>query len=62
MMRRFGLTAKITVLFAIFGIAAALGLASAVRGLDSVHEIDREAFGGQQLANKAALLSSRVAR
>ena len=61
-MRPFGLTAKITVLFAIFGIAAALGLASAVSGLDSVHEIDREAFAGQQLANKAALLSSRVAQ
>jgi methyl-accepting chemotaxis protein len=60
--RRVGLTAKITVLFAIFGIAAALGLASVVRGLDSVHAIDREAFGGQQLANKAALLSSRVAQ
>ena len=61
-MRRFGLTAKITVLFAIFGLAAAAGLAGAVSGLDSVHDIDREAFAGQQLANKAALLSSRVAQ
>lgn len=61
-MRRFGLTAKITVLFAIFGLAAAAGLASAVSGLDSVHGIDREAFAGQQLANKVALLSSRVAQ
>ncbi|HEV2509413.1 methyl-accepting chemotaxis protein [Bosea sp. (in: a-proteobacteria)] len=61
-MRPFGLTAKITVLFAVFGIAAALGLTSAVSGLDSVHGIDREAFAGQQLANKAALLSSRVAQ
>jgi len=61
-MRRFGLTAKITALFAIFGIAAALGLASAVSGLDSVHDIDRQAFARQQLANKAALLSSRVAQ
>lgn len=61
-MRRFGLTAKITVLFAIFGLAAAAGLGGAVSGLDSVHDIDREAFAGQQLANKAALLSSRVAQ
>lgn len=61
-MRRFGLTAKITLLFAIFGVAAALGLASAVSGLDSVHEIDREAFAGLKLANRASLLSSRVAQ
>ncbi|WP_186418016.1 methyl-accepting chemotaxis protein [Bosea sp. CS1GBMeth4] len=61
-MRRFGLTAKITMLFAIFGIAAALGLTSAVSGLDSVHRIDREAFAGLQLANRASLLSSRVAQ
>ncbi|WP_327520732.1 methyl-accepting chemotaxis protein [Bosea sp. (in: a-proteobacteria)] len=61
-MRRFGLTAKITLLFALFGIAAALGLASALGGLASVHQIDREAFSGLQLANRASLLSSRVAQ
>ncbi|WP_442881206.1 hypothetical protein, partial [Bosea sp. (in: a-proteobacteria)] len=56
------MTAKITLLFALFGMAAAMGLASAVRGLASVHEIDREAFIGLQLANRASLLSSRVAQ
>jgi methyl-accepting chemotaxis protein len=61
-MRRFGLTAKITLLFALFGIAAALGLASAVRGLEAVHRIDADAIAGQRLANSAALLSSRVAQ
>ena len=61
-MRRFGLTAKITLLFALFGIAAALGLAGALGGLASVHQIDREAFNGLQLANRASLLSSRVAQ
>jgi methyl-accepting chemotaxis protein len=59
-MRPFGLTAKITLLFALFGIAAAAGLASAVRGLDSVHRIDSEAFAALRLANGASLLSSRV--
>jgi methyl-accepting chemotaxis protein len=60
-MQKLGLTAKITMLFALLGIAAGVGLYSAVRGLDAVHEIDREAFAGLALANRAALLSNRVA-
>jgi methyl-accepting chemotaxis protein len=61
-MRKLGLTAKITMLFALLGIAAGVGLYSAVRGLDSVHEIDKEAFAGLALANRATLLSNRVAQ
>src|SRR5438445_63689 len=60
-MRRVGLTAKITLLFALLGVAAGLGLVSAVKGLDEVREIDRQAFTSLALANKAALLSNRVA-
>jgi methyl-accepting chemotaxis protein len=59
-MRRLGLTAKITMLFALFGLAAGLGLFSAIRGLDAVHASDREAFASLALANGAALLSNRV--
>lgn len=59
-MRRLGLTAKITMLFALLGLAAGLGLFSAIRGLDVVHHSDREAFATLALANNAALLSSRV--
>lgn len=59
-MSRLGLTAKITMLFALLGLAAGLGLFSAVRGLDEIREIDRQAFAGLALANHAALLSSRV--
>ncbi|PZU94125.1 MAG: hypothetical protein DI527_04285 [Chelatococcus sp.] len=61
-MRRLGLTAKITLLFAVTGIAAGLALAGAVRGLDDVHRIDREAFSGITLAGNASLLASRVAQ
>lgn len=61
-MRKLGLTAKITLLFALLGIAAGAGLYSAVRGLDAVHEIDKEAFAGLALANRATLLSNRVAQ
>ncbi len=61
-MRKLGLTAKITLLFALLGIAAATGLYSAVQGLDAVHRIDREAFDGLNLANQAASLSNRVAQ
>ncbi len=60
-MRRVGLTAKVTLLFALLGVAAGLGLFSAVKGLDEVREIDRQAFTSLALANKAALLSNRVA-
>ncbi len=60
-MRRVGLTAKITLLFALLGVAAGLGLFSAVKGLDEVREIDRQAFASLALANRAALLSNRVA-
>lgn len=61
-MRKLGLTAKITLLFALLGIAAGVGLYSAVKGLDAVHEIDKEAFAGLALANRATLLSNRVAQ
>jgi methyl-accepting chemotaxis protein len=61
-MRKLGLTAKITLLFALMGIAAGLGLFSAVKGLDSVHAIDREALASLTLANRAALLTNRVAQ
>lgn len=61
-MRQLGLTAKITMLFALMGIAAGLGLFSAVRGFDAVREIDRDAFSSMALVNRAALLSSRVAQ
>lgn len=60
-MQKLGLTAKITMLFALLGIAAGIGLFSAVRGLDAVHEIDKEAFAGLALANRAALLCNHVA-
>ena len=60
-MRRLGLTAKITMLFALLGLGAGLGLVSAVSGLDAVHRIDREAFASLALANSAALLANRVA-
>jgi methyl-accepting chemotaxis protein len=59
--RRLGLTAKITMLFALLGIAAGVGLVSAVWGLDAVHRIDKEAFASVALANKASLLANRVA-
>lgn len=61
-MRQLGLTAKITMLFALMGIAAGLGLFSAVRGFDAVREIDRDAFSSMALVNRAALLSNRVAQ
>ncbi|TCR69834.1 methyl-accepting chemotaxis protein [Bosea sp. BK604] len=61
-MRNLGLTAKITMLFALLGIAAGAGLYSAVKGLDAVHEIDKEAFASLALANRATLLSNRVAQ
>lgn len=61
-MRQLGLTAKITMLFALMGIAAGLGLFSAVRGFDAVREIDRDAFASMALVNRAALLSNRVAQ
>jgi methyl-accepting chemotaxis protein len=60
-MRRLGLTAKITMLFALLGLGAGLGLVSAVSGLDAVHRIDREALASLALANSAALLANRVA-
>lgn len=59
-MRSLGLTAKITLLFALMGLAAGLGLFTAVRGLDAVHDSDRAAFESLRLANSAALLSNRV--
>ncbi|MGO4672654.1 methyl-accepting chemotaxis protein [Bosea sp. 2YAB26] len=49
-------------LFALMGIAAGLGLFSAVRGFDAVREIDRDAFSSMALVNRAALLSNRVAQ
>ncbi|WP_181832808.1 methyl-accepting chemotaxis protein [Bosea caraganae] len=49
-------------LFALLGIAAGIGLYSAVKGLDLVHEIDKEAFAGLALSNRATLLSNRVAQ
>lgn len=61
-MRRLGLTAKITLLFAVISVAAGLALAGAVRGLDDVHRIDTGAFSGIALASHAALLASRVAQ
>jgi methyl-accepting chemotaxis protein len=60
-MRRFGLTAKISMLLAVLSVAAGIGLVSAVGGLDAVHGIDREAFRTVALANQASLLTSRVA-
>ncbi len=59
-MRRLGLTGKIILLFALLSLAAGAGLVSAVRGLDAVHGIDEEALGALELANRAALLTSRV--
>ncbi|PZN98282.1 MAG: hypothetical protein DCF30_14455 [Hyphomicrobiales bacterium] len=57
---RLGLTAKITLLFALLSFAAALGLVSAVRGFDAVRLIDKESLGRLELANRAALLTNRV--
>jgi methyl-accepting chemotaxis protein len=59
-MRRLGLTAKITLLFALLSVAAGLGLISAVSGLDAVRRIDRESLDQLELANRAALLTNRV--
>ena len=61
-MRRLGLTAKISMLFALLGLTAALGLYSAVAGLDDIRRIEREAFADLTLANRAALLSNRVSQ
>ncbi|KPF72251.1 hypothetical protein IP69_04105 [Bosea sp. AAP35] len=55
-----GLTAKITLLFAILSVASGLGLVSAVRGFDAVRQIDRESLEKLELANRAALLTNRV--
>ena len=60
-MQRFGLTAKMSLLIALFGTILALGLMNSVRGLNTVHEIDRRAFASLQTASGAALLSSRIA-
>ena len=60
MMRRLGLTVKITLLFAILSVAAGLGLISAVSGFDAVRRIDRESLDQLELANRAALLTNRV--
>ena len=59
-MRRLGLTGKIILLFALLSLAAGMGLVSAVRGLDAVHQIDLEALDTLELANRAALLTNRV--
>ena len=61
-MRRLGLTAKITMLFALLGLAAAIGLFSALRGVDEVRFVDGQAFASQILANRSLLLSQRVAQ
>jgi len=61
-MQKLGLTAKISLLFALLGLAAGLGLFSAVRGIDEIREIDRQALADLALANKAALLANRVAQ
>lgn len=61
-MRKLGLTAKISLLFALLGLAAGLGLFSAVRGIDEIRKIDRQALADLALANKAALLANRVAQ
>jgi methyl-accepting chemotaxis protein len=60
-MRRLGLTAKITLLFALVSLVAGGGLLGAVRGLDAVHRIDGQALESAALANRAALLATRVA-
>jgi len=60
-MRRLGLTAKIMLLFALLGLAGALGLVSALRGFDEARSIDASAFSALELASSASLLSSRVA-
>jgi len=60
-MRRLGLTGKIILLFALLSLAAGGGLVSAVRGLGDVQQIDEEAIKALDLANRAALLTSRVA-
>lgn len=60
-MRRLGLTAKIMILFALLGLAGALGLASALRGFDEARRIDAAAFSDIRLAGSASLLSSRIA-
>ncbi len=59
-MPRLGLTAKITLLFALLSVASALGLVSAVRGFDAVRQIDKEGLEKLELANRAALLTNRV--
>lgn len=59
-MRRLGLTAKIILLFALLSLASGGGLISALRGVEAVHRIDEEAIGALALANRAALLTSRV--
>ncbi|MBX9909736.1 MAG: HAMP domain-containing protein [Beijerinckiaceae bacterium] len=56
------MTAKISLLFALLGLAAGLGLFSAVRGIDEIRKIDRQALADLALANKAALLANRVAQ
>ena len=58
--RRLGLTAKITLLFAILSVASGLGLVSAVRGFDAVRQIDKQSIEELELANRAALLTNRV--
>lgn len=59
-MRRTGLTAKITLIFALLGLAAGLGIMTVVRGLDMVRAADASALESMTLANRAGLLSSRV--
>jgi methyl-accepting chemotaxis protein len=61
-MQKLGLTAKISLLFVLLGLATGLGLFSAVRGIDEIREIDRQALADLALANKAALLANRVAQ
>ena len=61
-MRSLGLTVKISLLFAVLGLAAGLGLFSALRGLDDVRAIDGKAMADLALANQASLLANRVAQ
>ena len=56
-----GLTAKITMLLALLGLVSGIGVFGAINGLDAARDSERQAFASMALANRAVLLSSRVA-
>lgn len=61
-MLKLGLTAKITGLFAIIGLASGLGLLTAITGFESIRDIERDASGLAASSKRATLLASRVAQ